>query len=570
MAYNKVSLKIKHDDCHNCNRCVRSCLVKSIHYDSCGASIIPERCIDCGACYKVCPGSIGPAENHPARIKSLMREKSVVVASLSPEWVAIYDGIKSYRMIEALKLLGFTHVSETALGAESMLESYVENIKRRRHFSISSFCPVTNSLISKYYPFFVDYLLPVSLPSVLHARMLRRIYGPDIAVVTISSCLASKRVADESDGEIDAAITFDELDKWMRDENVSFDKLPGSESYRFEPFDAHLGCDYVIPGRLINDANNDTLGLHGVESYSLSGIDRVIDLFDSHHDKLPETPMYIELYGCQGGCVHGLGRLERQNLIAGEMTLRRYADDRRSSHSHTLPMIITSTYHKPEPVSGNVSEREIAEVMDGIYAGTDNEAINCGGCGYKSCRDFAKAVVMGHAGRDMCIWLLKKEAQDKFTKLLEHIPFGVFVVDSGLKIIEANMVFAQMMGADAEMLYKSNDNLTGVDFNKITPFGKVVSDMFASGEDNIEKDVQVRERMFMLSLFRIPGGPVCGVVRNMFRSSVNSDEIVMRTKSVINDNLETVQKIAILLGESASRTEAMLNSIVESQNPRNE
>ncbi len=151
-----------------------------------------------------------------------------------------------------------------------------------------------------------------------------------------------------------------------------------------------------------------------------------------------------------------------------------------------------------------------------------------------------------------------------------HIPYGVFVADRSLSIVEANDAFVQMMGAEAQTAYKSSSGLAGVGLGTVTPFSDIVAGMFRSSEDSLERDIQVKERMLALTLFRLPGDTICGIVRNLFLSSVGSDEIVSRSKAVINDNLETVQKIAYLLGQTASRTEAVLNSIIESQTPEHD
>lgn len=567
MNHNIASLCVVKDDCGGCHRCIGSCRVKAMRYADGAASIVPDRCIDCGACYVACPSSIGFTEDYLSRARSLMGTGRTVVASLSPEWMAFYRDISPCRMIEALKLLGFTHVSETALGAECMSGAYYDAIRKSGLPVISSFCPAANALITKYYPSYVDNLAAVASPAVLHARMLRRIYGPDTAVVAIGACIALKGAASRGEGVIDAAVTFDELDEWMRMESVGFDLLPGNDSYRFEPFEARTGLDYVLPGRFM-DAHGSVIP--GLETCSVSGVDNIIKLLEAHRDGITGHPLYIELYACEGGCVHGPGRLEHAGYIDGELALRRCASERSRRPGNDLPLIVTSAYHEPDPVVCQVSEREIAEVLGDMGMGSYGEAIDCGACGYGSCRDFARAVAMGDAVRDMCSRYLRKMSQDRFTALLGHIPYGVFVADRSLSIVEANEAFVQMMGAEVQTAYKSSSGLAGVSLGTVTPFSDIVAGMFRSSEDSLERDIQVKERMLALTLFRLPGDTICGIVRNLFLSSVGSDEIVSRSKAVINDNLETVQKIAYLLGQTASRTEAVLNSIIESQTPEHD
>ncbi|MDE6483227.1 MAG: PAS domain-containing protein [Rikenellaceae bacterium] len=564
MNHNIASLKVVRDYCGACHRCIGSCSVKAVRYADGAASIVPDRCIDCGDCYTACPSSIGFTEDYLSRVRSLTGTGRTVVASLSPEWMAFYKDIAPCRMIEALKLLGFTHVSETALGAECMSAPYADAIRKSGTPVISSFCPAANALVAKYYPSYVESLAPVASPAVLHARMLRRIYGPDTAVVCIGACIAIKGAASRGEGVIDASITFDELDEWMRMENVSFDLLPGNDSYRFEPFEARTGLDYVLPGRFMETSSPHGV-VPGLETCSVSGVDNIKRLFEAHRDGIAGHPLYIELYACEGGCIHGPGRLRHTGYVDGELTLRRCASERSRRPGNDLPLVVTSAYHEPDPVVCQVNEREIAEVLGDMGVGSYGEAIDCGACGYARCRDFARAVAMGDAVRDMCSLYLRKMSHDRFSALLAHIHSGVFVADRSLAIVEANDVFVQMMGAGAHTAYKSSEGLVGVPLGSIAPLADVVAGMFRSSEELLERDIQVKERMLALTLFRLPGDMICGVVRNLFLSSVGSGEIVSRSKAVINDNLETVQKIAYLLGQTASRTEAVLNSIIESQ-----
>ncbi len=565
MNHNIASLRVVKDDCGGCHRCVGVCSVKAVRYVDGMASIVPDRCIDCGDCYTACPSSIAFTEDYLSRARSLTGTGRTVVASLSPEWMAFYGGISPCRMIEALKLLGFTHVSETALGAECMSVGYADAIRNSSRPVISSFCPAANALVAKYYPSYVGALAPVASPVVLHARMLRRIYGPDTAVVSIGACIASKGVASRGEGVIDAAITFDELDEWMRVENVSFDLLPGNDSYRFEPFEARAGLDYVLPGRFMNGYAYRGTVVPGLETFSVSGVDNIMRLFEANRDGVADRPLYIELYACEGGCVHGPGRLEHAAHIDGELALRHCASERSRHPGGDMPLIVTSAYHEPDPVVCQVSEREIAEVLGEMDMGSCGGVMDCGACGYDSCRDFARAVAMGDAVRGMCSRYLSKMSRDRFTALLAHIPSGVFVADRSLRIVEANEAFVQMTGFQAQTAYESSRGIAGGDLGRIAALGDVVAGMFRSSDESLERDIQVKDRMLALTLFRLPGDMICGIVRNLFVSDVGSDEIVSRSRAVINDNLETVQKIAYLLGQTASRTEAVLNSIIESQ-----
>ena len=562
MNRNKLSLQVKANGVLNPGRFIGSCPVKSVRSGGGGVSIAEDRCVDCGYCYRACPDQIMPADDALSAVERLLGDGRKTVVSLSPEWAALYRDIEPYRMIEALKLLGFTYVSEMSLGAQYMSAAYREAVRGEGRLFVSSFCPSVNNLISKYFPAYVDNLIATAPPAVLHARMLKRIYGHDTAVVVIGSCLSMKGAA-ACEESIDAVITFDELDGWLSSQKISFDMLPGNESYRFEPFDASSGYDYVLPGRYGDMFDGRFCSILGMECFSVTGMDMIMERLSSI-ERLPSVPVYLELYGCRGGCLYGAGSLGRRGSLEAEMALRRYAGECAGRRLPELPLIVTSAEHRAEPVERHVSEGRADEVLATLGMTAYDDTIDCGGCGYGTCGDFARAVVAGDISSDMCVWHMGRTAERNFSKLAANVPAGVFVVDRALKIVEANDRFVAMMGGVAHRVCRSADEVLGVDLGRVLPFAGVVSDMLLSGAERVERDIQVRERIFSLTLFRMEG-MVCGIVRDLLQARVVGDEIVARTRAVIDDNLEMVHKIACLLGETASRTEAVLNSIVETQ-----
>ena len=190
--------------------------------------------------------------------------------------------------------------------------------------------------------------------------------------------------------------------------------------------------------------------------------------------------------------------------------------------------------------------------------------INCGGCGYNSCREFAKAYLEDRSEPNMCVSYMRKIAQDKSSALLRKIPSGVVIVNDDLKIIEANQSFARILGNEIEQVYETIPGLVDADLQKILPFHKLFSSALTTGVDNLERDIRHGNKMLHISIFSIHKNKIVGaILRDMSQPFIQREEVIARAKSVNQKNLETVQKIAYLLGENASETEEMLNSIVE-------
>ncbi|MEE1119844.1 MAG: (Fe-S)-binding protein, partial [Bacteroidales bacterium] len=211
------------------------------------------------------------------------------------------------------------------------------------------------------------------------------------------------------------------------------------------------------------------------------------------------------------------------------------------------------------------TQQQIQEALKRVNKKSEADELNCGGCGYDTCRQFAKALIDGRAENDMCVSYMRKIAQDKTNILLKKIPQGIVIVNDSLKIVDTNEKFASMLGEEVKMLYDANPGLHGADITKLVPFHKFFSSVLSTGVDVLEQDIRDGDNYYSLSIFSVQDfSLVCGILQNLHAPEVRKDIVLKRTQDVIMENMKVVQKIAFLLGENASYTEAMLNSIVES------
>ncbi|OFY40992.1 MAG: hypothetical protein A2X18_02820 [Bacteroidetes bacterium GWF2_40_14] len=195
---------------------------------------------------------------------------------------------------------------------------------------------------------------------------------------------------------------------------------------------------------------------------------------------------------------------------------------------------------------------------------TKADELNCSGCGYDNCREYAVALLDGKAEREMCISQMRKEAQNQASVLLRKMPYGVVLVDENLRIVDTNAKFIDFGGEEITMISDALGGLAGADLRKIVSFHKYFAAVLASGEETSEFDIREDKRNLKLSIISIrPNKLVCGIIQNMDDSHLMKEIISEKIREVIKQNAESVQRIAYILGESASFTESVLNTVID-------
>ena len=560
------SLYIEQNDCTSCYRCLRECPVKAIKCHGDSVTIDYDKCIRCGDCVSKCKYGYINVRNDVYIARKLIKSHLVKVASVSPQWSVEFPGIDESRFIEALHLLGFTNVSESALGAQAIIESEAKTLMAKNEIFISSRCPVVSDYIRKYKSKIAYNILPYVSPMVAHARMIKSWWGAKSAIIHISSCQAAKREAESSSDLINISLTFKELKSWFHDEGVDFEKVSGHESYMFEPHVAKNGLMYALEGGTAYMIKNIGCTAPSISKSSMAQIKSLLAVVP----EIESDGVFLDLMACDGGCVGSCGSsIKKHSLVNAYMHMRRIEESRkRIADNYILPPIsvfedenITTT-----PISRLVSENHTLKALSSIGIMTEAEQIDCNACGYNTCRRFAKALSKGLTTKDMCSNYMRNNLQTKLTTLIENISIGIAIIDKDMTILNSNTTLSTMFGLNMEQNYDSKRGLSGLDADTILPFSRYVRSMLEGGEDNLVKDIQIKERIITVSLYKIERNKtILAICRNMLFSQVRNEEIVTRTKKVVKENLETVQKIASLLGENASRTEAILNSILDSQ-----
>lgn len=553
------------NECHDCYKCIRECHVKAIKIQDNSASVIDERCIACGHCVTVCPSKAKRVRNDIENVKRLFLQNKKVYVSLAPSWVGAFDTTKE-KMITVLKKLGFEDVSETALGAQevSIECAKVLNTTEGNGLFISSACPVIVDYIRLYKPAFAKNIVPVASPALTHAKMLKKIFGEDIAVVFIGPCIAKKKESDSHQNLINVALTFEELNYWLKEEFITFKETEVTEKVDFVPQSAYEGALYPIEGGMLETIKKVGIDKKKISLISLSSIKNFDKALDGINLEKLNSKIFVEALGCEGGCVNGPCLSSDKGVIAVSADVLGHTKYRKQIPTEA-DTVVNENYY-PNPVKKHkYPVEQIEEALKRISKHTFEDELNCSGCGYSTCRDFVNALISGDAESSMCVSYMRKIAVRKAAAMVRCMPAAVVMIDKNLNILESNDAFIRMFCGDMYEIFASREEgLIGAAIDRIVPFGDVLKAALKSNEDIHKEHYPIDNKLYDISAFTIEDGEIAGaVITDVTKSEMDREKIAKRAREVIAKNIATVQEIACLLGEHMVETEVLLDSIAK-------
>ncbi len=590
-------------ECQDCYKCVRECIPKAIRVEDGHAQVVPDRCVLCGHCVAVCPVGAKRVRNDLPRAQALLTRARRVYVSLAPSFVSEFPRTDPEILIMALEQLGFAGVSETALGAQVVSARLAADLEENpAALRLSTACPTAVELVRKYYPQHVEKLTGVWSPLQTHGAMLKQAFGADIGVVFVGPCIAKKREADQTPELVDVAITFDDLRRWLDEAGVDLGTggeasaravaagaaadgarpsvgdaalsgratpaTHGATSHapaasRFVPARAEEGALYPLEGGMVATMKRNC-PVTDAEYMAISGLDSVNSALEELDELAPDSPVFVELLACDGGCINGPRSQSAGGTIVKRHRVLRGAEYERAEYPRRTDVDISCSFHATAVTACDYGAREIRTALRRVGKYDTADELNCGSCGYETCRDFAVALLENRAEQTMCAGYMRKLAQKKANALLRAMPSGVVIVDADLRIVECNRNFARLAGEEAELLYDAKPGLEGIALAEIASFWKLFRDAVHYGEDVLDQDIRHGDRVLSGSVFVIEDGQVAGgIFQDVTAPWVHRDRVVTQAQEVIRKNLSTVQQIASLMGENAAETEAMLNSIIE-------
>lgn len=557
--------------CRDCYKCVRQCPVKAIKVENGSAVVMHELCIFCGRCIQVCPVNAKKLRSDISRARQLISLGYDVAASIAPSFPAEFD-CTTAQLIEALHRLGFSRVSETATGAVIVSRMVAGRLNYKSKRIISSACPTVIQLIKKYKPELIDYTSDLVSPLHAHAEYLKKLYGMNTKVVFIGPCIAKKLEADDETTPIDLAITFIELRSWLEDEKINPSAIEVSDDIAFfTPSTLQAASEFAVEGGMLNTIKSDTTTIDS-QLISCSGVQNILSILDDIRETAEsETKsLFLELLACDGGCISGRGMTRTKGYLTKRLKILEYKKNQSAilkeqpENPDKIELILTAS-----PVRKiNYSEEDIETVLKSIDKLKKEDELNCGGCGYNTCRDFAAALLEGKAEHSMCVTNMRKLAEKKSNALMKALPLGVVIIDKNNRIIECNSKFIEQFSEiETDLNSTAADRIEGADLSSFMPDCSILTRARKANRDLVEEKIRIYDKIYRIFVFRIGGEDITGAVfQDITSPAVRRETIIRKTEEVIEKSLNSVQQIASLLGENAAETQLILNSLIDSYN----
>ncbi len=548
------------NECQDCYKCVRHCHCKAIRIVNARAAVIPELCVSCGECVRVCPAHAKKIRSDAARLTQFLTSGEKVYASIAPSFPGYFPGVSIQKLAGALKRLGFAGVSETALGAQLVSASvgeYLKNVPDGVY--ISSACPAVVEYIRKYLPEWSDCIVPFDSPVISHCKLLRKEYGNDIKTVFIGPCAAKKLEADANPTVMNLAITFASLKKALDSRGIHLDEV---EEEAVVPYDAEEGRLYSLEGGMNDTLRDETVAEAGVRLLALSGLERLSSVLPGiSRDKIKGSKIFLEALACKNGCVNGPA-MEGTSASVEVIAAIDQMSARRSSVGREASINIHQSYSEASVQEPKLSEEEIRKALASVGKFSREDELNCGACGYDSCREFAKALLTGKAEAPMCHNYLRKNFERTSNALIKYIPAGVVIVNDLLQVVESNRHFAELLDEGTLEVYNSLGNLDSIPISNLLPFWDIFESVLENGGEIEKFNQPLGEKIVNVSVFSISVGKTAGaVIQDVTKTELQREQIAEKAKEVIRKNVLTVQQVARLFGEHIAETEILLEEI---------
>lgn len=552
-------------NCKNCYKCLRYCPVKAIKFENEQAEIIEKRCINCGHCLVVCPQNARKVTSDLSLVKEALAKGKKVIGSIAPSFPGYFLG-KEVGFIYALEKLGFYKVEETAVGAEITSDLYEEYIKNNERDSyITTCCPSANYLIEKYFPKLISKALPIVSPMIAHGKIIKKIYGQDSFTVFIGPCLTKIVEKEEYNGEspVNAVLTFDEINEWLEGKGIDLEELNKNAK---EEYLLNYGRNYPIHGGIL-DSIQDLQEVKNYEKISVDGIEECMELFEAM-EKGEVKNLLVEVSACKGSCIGGPSRIVKDEYFKRLKGVKEYNKKlkEKSLEKVTLNLeglnftrvLKDKIVYNEEPYS-----EKLEEIMKTMGKYNIEDELNCGVCGYDTCRDKAKAIYNNMAEPTMCLNHMRSKAESISNLIFENTITCVILLDGDLNIKEINPAGERIFSVRRENIKDKPISILMVDedFKYVKENNtSIIGKRIAIPQYNV---------VFMENIVYLPEQDlIMASMMNVIEEERNRKELIKVKENTLNAAQEVIEKqmrvaqeIASLLGETTAETKIILSKL---------
>lgn len=552
-------INFKRANCKNCYKCIRVCPVKAIKINEDEhAEIVDRLCISCGRCLESCPQNAKTIKNDTALVQSYLGKYRTAV-SIAPSFAGALD-FDPIKIVSVLKKLGFDWVGETAAGVDIISDSYLKIYESNEwDVAITTACPTVNMYIQKYHHNLLKYLVPIASPMLAHGKYIKETLGKDTKVIFIGPCLSKKNEAHES-GSIDAVLTFEELDDWIKDEDIAIDKLPVQKFDNEGSINASL---YPVPGKTTDVLNHARHRCHIVAN-GLADLNELILSLNKNELK----NCWIEATACKGSCLKGPGMKSGISFYLAKQKVLEYHNYKKAhnaaSNRFKYNIKVFKGYPKINLELKYPSEQEIKNILKKIGKHSPEEELNCGACGYNTCREKALYVYNHIANTNMCIPYMRSKAESQAQTIINNTPNAIIVLNENLDILEMNKSALHLFYIKEENILKTNIN----DIMDAKPFINILSNQKSIRNKRVDMPkfgiivdmslYYLKDEHLIMAMFT----DITDVINKKKNTDLLKQKTAKMAQDVILKQMTTAQEIASLLGETAADTRVMLNKLI--------
>ncbi|TYB30851.1 MAG: PAS domain S-box protein [Candidatus Mcinerneyibacterium aminivorans] len=548
--------------CEDCYRCLRNCPVKAIKIKDGQAFVDEDRCILCGRCINECPQNAKTVRNDIDKMLELLNSDNKVAVSVAPSYQGLFKKWKSKRIASVLRSIGFDYISETIVAASEVSRKSIEKNENDVNQKFATACPVFVNYIEKYHHHFVDSMIKVKSPMQMHGTYLKKKLGENYKVVFIGPCIGKKQEAEnEEKKSVDVVITFDEFIEYLKNINIDFSNY---EESVFDETGQKNAVYYPLTGGMFKAADIQP-DCFSNQYIHVNGKREIEDILKAGSIK----NSLIEPLFCSQGCISGPGTLNFESSIFHRKTrmleLIENENKREEQLNFNLPERDYYRYFKAFSIdTEEIPEDKIREVLARTGKEDEKNQLNCGACGYDTCREKAKAVIKGLAEDEMCIPYMRRLAEKRSDKIIEKSPNGIVILNEKLEILDINNSFKEMFGCSKSSLGKHISTIIDPD-----PMEKVL----VSKRDVYEKTRKFDDYnliCYQLVYYLENEHQIIGVFIDITSEKKNKDRLkeikskaIDQAHELLEHQIEVAQKMTNYLGESTAKGEKLVKKLIE-------